>query len=59
MKFKSISQTVPQSVQVLFRVKWETDMYHIVGYRIGYEYLSSETKKPIKGVVVSWAEIID
>ena len=25
MKFKSISQTVPQSVQVLFRVKWKTD----------------------------------
>ena len=26
MKFKSISQTVPQSVQVLFKVKWETDL---------------------------------
>ena len=37
MKFKPISQIVPQSVQVLFRVKWETDMYHIVGYRMGYE----------------------
>ena len=59
MKFKSISQTVPQSVQVLFKVTWETDIYHIVGYRTKYEYLSSETRKPIKGIIIGWTEITD
>ena len=45
MKFKSISQTVPQSVQVLFRVKWETDMYQALqdgGGMWFYNYIQQE-----------------
>ena len=45
MKFKSISQTVPQSVQVLFKVKWETDMYQALqdgGGMWFYNYIQQE-----------------
>ena len=48
------TSTPPTSIPLLCRVQWENEIFYIVAFYTGTEYISPETKKPVKGTVTGW-----
>ena len=51
MKPKWKTTTPPKGTQLLCMVKYETDIYYVVCYNTGTEFINPETKKSVEGVI--------
>ena len=47
----------PTSIPLLCRVQWEDEIFYIVAFYNGKEYVSPETRRVVKGTVVGWESI--
>ena len=54
MKLHLKTSTPPTSIPLLCRGQWENEIFYIVAFYTGTEYISPETKKPVKGTVTGW-----
>ena len=57
MKIALKTKTPPTSVNLVCKVQWENEVYFIVAFYTGTEYISPETRKVVKGTVVGWESI--
>ena len=51
------TSTPPTSIPLLCKVQWEDEIFYIVAFYNGREYISPETRKVVKGTVVGWESI--
>ena len=57
MKIALKTKTPPTSVNLVCKVQWENEVYFIVAFYNGKEYVSPETHRVVKGTVVGWESI--
>ena len=57
MKINFKTKSPPTSVSLLCKVQWENEVYFIVAFYNGKEYVSPETRRVVKGTVVGWESI--
>ena len=57
MKIALKTKTPPTSVNLVCKVQWENEVYFIVAFYNGKEYVSPETRRVVKGTVVGWESI--